>query len=207
MSIQTKICGITGEEDAEFAVSSGADYVGFVLFPKSPRYVTVERACELIAVVAGRARTVGVFVNASSDEVCSAVARCGLDIVQLHGTEPAAMALALGVDRVWKALPVQTPEDVARAAGFPAAAIVVDSMAPGAWGGTGKTGNWALAAELSAQRRIMLAGGLSPDNVAAAIVQVQPYGVDVSSGVESAPGRKDHERVQAFVQAVRGAAS
>ncbi len=204
-AISIKVCGITRAADAECVVAAGADCIGFIFHPKSPRYVTVAQAREAAASVPRSVRRVGVFVNADIETIEDTVAACELDVIQLHGTEPGELARRLGAERVWKACPLRTAADVQRAAEYPAHAVVVDSMAPGRWGGTGELSNWALAAQLSASTRVMLAGGLSPENVAAAIAQVRPAGVDVSSGVEAEPGIKDHDKVRRFIAAARAA--
>ena len=205
MSVLVKICGLTNEADAEFAVRCGADYLGFVLYPKSARYVAPASLRRITASLPPGVRTVGVFVNSSSDEVLEVMDSCGLDIAQLHGGEPPSVAHALGPERVWKAFSLTRSQDLVAAQAFPAAVVVVDTMEPGRPGGTGKLGNWALAANLAAQRPMFLAGGLTPDNVAEAVARVKPLGVDVSSGVEIAPGRKDHDRLQRFISQARSA--
>jgi len=206
MSIRIKICGLTNERDAEFAVEAGADCVGFVLYPKSPRCVDEARIRRMVDVLPPDTVTVGVFVNCDPAEVERITAACGLNVAQLHGSEPPDHARRLGRERVWKAFQLRTPQDVAAAAEFPAAAIVADAAPPGQWGGAGQVGDWGLAAELAERRPLVLAGGLTPDNVGAAIDRVKPSAVDVSSGVESAPGKKDHKLIQAFIAAARAAA-
>ncbi len=188
--------------DLESAIAAGADYLGFVLAPGSPRQVSFETAAELAAAARDRVRTVAVVVNPSEPEVRRILA-AGFDVIQLHGEESAEFARAFPAARIWKAWSLRCPGDVEAAADFPAARIVADSGRGGARGGTGRVGDWSLAAALAGRRPIFLAGGLRPGNVAAAIRAVRPFGVDVSSGVERAPGRKSPARLEAFVAAVR----
>ena len=208
MSAQTriKICGLTNEHDARLAAELGADYLGFVLHPASPRHVTPERLRHLARLLPEGPLRVGVFVNVSAAQVVEIMAACALDIAQLHGDEPEHAAEAIGPQRVWKAVALRTLEDVKRASNYPARALLVDSMTRTQRGGTGQTGNWPLAARLSALCPVVLAGGLRPGNVAAGIRAVLPFAVDVSSGIEAVPGRKDPAALAAFVAAARGAA-
>ena len=205
MSVCVKICGLTNRADALFAIDCGADYIGFVLYPRSPRYVSPEALRTIAAALPPAPPRVGVFVNCETHFVADVADACGLAIVQLHGRETAANAQALGPERVWKAFDLKTPRDVTAACAFPAAAVVVDAMVPGQWGGSGKTGDWRLAKELADHRRVVLAGGLNAGNVAMALEHVRPDVVDVSSGVEASPGRKDPDAVRRFIDAVRGA--
>ena len=205
MSVRIKICGLTNEQDAIFAAEAGADYLGFVLYPKSPRHVLPQRLREIVQALPPETRKVGVFVNAAVAEVEGILGSCGLDIAQLHGDETAGMARQLGVARVWKAVALRTAPDVNTVLDYPADALLVDSMSVKARGGTGKVCDWALAADLAAQRRVFLAGGLNPANVADAVREVNPFGVDLSSGVEQRPGIKDHGRVREVIAAARSA--
>ncbi len=136
--MKIKICGITNLADAQAAVAAGADYLGFIFYQKSPRSVTLKKAVEIIIKLKTPVKKVGVFVNASSAEINNTAFLCGLDIIQLHGDEPAALAEQLGSERVWKAFHITSEEDIARAAKYPAAAIVVDTATAGLRGGTGK---------------------------------------------------------------------
>jgi phosphoribosylanthranilate isomerase len=196
-----KVCGITSVNDALHAIDQGATAVGFVLWDKSPRAVTVDRATEIIAKLPAHVMTVGVFVNEPIDSIRTTAKRAGLMAVQLHGDEPPAYADALDwpviravsvseIDRVADAWPVDT-------------ALLVDNIDPVRRGGTGAAVDWSRAAGVAKTRRIVLAGGLTPDNVASAIRAVRPFGVDVSSGVESAPGVKDFDKVTQFISNAR----
>ena len=204
-----KICGITNLEDALRAAALGADLLGFVFHPPSPRCVTPEMAREISAAVRREApsiRTVGVFVDLPPETVRAIAAQCGLDCVQLHGSEPPAAAAYLtdaGFE-VFKAFRVRDGSELNGLDRYRVAAYLLDAYSPAHPGGTGRTFDWDLAARATEHGRIILAGGLTPDNVAAAIRAVRPWGVDVSTGVEAAPGRKDHSKLERFIAAVRG---
>lgn len=191
-----KICGITNLPDALAAAALGADFLGFIFAENSPRRVTRETARTIIAALPEKVRTVGVFVNSPMPAVAETLADCGLDIAQLHGDESAENARLLGVERVWKAFHLTGAADLAAAADFPAAAILADTMLPGQRGGTGIVGDWELARQLARRRNLVLAGGVKPGNIAEAARLVAPYAIDIGSGVEAAPGRKDHRKLQ-----------
>jgi phosphoribosylanthranilate isomerase len=198
-----KVCGITRLTDALHAVEHGATAVGFVLWPRSPRAVTVERAADIIAELPSNVMTVGVFVNEPVDAIRQVVERARLTAVQLHGDEPPAYADALD----WPVIRAVSVNDIGEAseAWSPDTALLVDNIDPVRRGGTGAAIDWSQAAVIAQKRRVVLAGGLTPDNVASAIRAVRPYGVDVSSGVESAPGVKDFDKVAQFIANARGA--
>jgi phosphoribosylanthranilate isomerase len=198
-----KVCGITRLTDALHAVEHGATAVGFVLWPRSPRAVTVERAADIIAELPSNVMTVGVFVNEPVDAIRQVVERARLTAVQLHGDEPPAYADALD----WPVIRAVSVNDIGEAseAWSPETALLVDNIDPVRRGGTGAAIDWSQAAVIAQKRRVVLAGGLTPDNVASAIRAVRPYGVDVSSGVESAPGVKDFDKVAQFIANARGA--
>lgn len=207
-----KICGLTNLDDTLAAIDLGADYLGFNFYPKSPRFIEPAACAEVHAQLdrrglLRRVTTVGIFVNRAPAEVAALLDQCGLGLAQLHGEEPPE---ELGVlwGRAFKALRGAPPEAELQAVarfspGQPA--ILLDAHAPGAYGGTGQVGDWPAAAQAAARYPIFLAGGLTPANVAAAIAQVRPWGVDVASGVEAAPGRKDREKMRAFVAEARRA--
>lgn len=206
MTVKVKICGLTNAEDAATAIEAGADAVGFVFHKKSPR-------CAEAAVVKGIVKTlppfvlpIGVFVNEDAKVVRDVVDSCGLALAQLHGDETAAYCEALGRP-VLKAIRLKDRRSFLILAEFQGRAgvrgFLVDAFSSDAYGGTGQVADWSLAAEASSAAPVLLAGGLTPENVSQAILQVRPYGVDVSSGVEASPGKKDHEKVRAFVRAVR----
>jgi phosphoribosylanthranilate isomerase len=198
-----KVCGITRVEDALHAVDEGATAIGFVLWPRSPRAITVARAAEISSQLPAGVMRVGVFVDEPVDGIRVAVERVGLTTVQLHGDEPPAYADAVGVP-VLRAVSVA---DLMHASELWASgtALLVDNIDPVRRGGTGTAIDWSQAAVVAHTRRVVLAGGLTPDNVASAIRAVHPFGVDVSSGVEAAPGVKDFEKVSRFVTNARRA--
>ena len=209
--VRVKICGITNVEDALAAAEAGADFLGFIFYPPSPRYVTPEQAGEIIAALrrlegeTGRqhpTRAVGVFVDEELDRVRETIRECDLDYAQLHGEEPPEVVAALG-QRVIKALRVRSAADVERLGAYRAAAYLLDAYHPTMQGGTGQAWDWELATAAKQYGPVILAGGLNPDNVAGAVRRVRPYGVDVSSGVESSPGRKDIAKVRRFVAAAK----
>jgi phosphoribosylanthranilate isomerase len=200
-----KICGITRAEDAALAVALGASALGFVFWPGSPRAIDPHRARAIAASLPPFVTTVGVFVNQPAGFINSVSNLVGLGVVQLHGDEDPAFAAV-----------VKRP--VLKAVNLPAGSaainrwsdrsmLLVDAHDPVRRGGTGTTADWGLAAQLSRQRPIVLAGGLTPDNVADAIAWVQPFGIDVSSGVEQAPGIKDHHRMRALFEQLRDPSS
>ncbi len=207
MNLCVKICGVTRPGDVESAVAAGADAVGFVLYERSPRFVPLERLRELTALVPPGVLRVGVVVNAPLQRVLRAAAAGGLDVIQFHGDESDALLVGFAAARVWRAVRLESGANVETAARCPAERLVVDAGDGALRGGTGKVCDWSLAAELARRRPVLLAGGLTPANVAGAVRQVRPWGVDVSSGVEAAPGVKDSDLVREFVAAARAAAA
>lgn len=203
--VRSKICGITRVEDALLAAEAGADAIGLVFYAKSPRAVDVRRAREIVAALPPFVTTVGLFVDMPRGELNGILDAVPLDLLQFHGDEtPADCA---GYQRSYiKALRVRPGEDIAaRCAGYPqAAGILLDTFVPGVPGGTGEAFDWSQVPE-NPGCPIVLAGGLTPDNVAEAIRQVRPWAVDVSGGVEAGKGIKDAARVRAFLAAVRAA--
>ncbi len=196
-----KICGITRLEDAEAAVAAGAGAIGFVFWPKSPRFVDPHRARRIAATLPPFVTAVGVFVNQPLEYVNAVAGVVRLGAVQLHGDETVAFASAV-TRPVMKAISIGGTDLRV----WPARVrLLLDVHDPVARGGTGRTIDWAAAANLSAERQLLLAGGLAPDNVADAIARVRPFGIDVSSGVERAPGIKDHQRLRALFEAVHDA--
>jgi phosphoribosylanthranilate isomerase len=202
---KVKICGLTREEDVACAVACNVDFLGFVLYQKSPRFVSPNRLEALTRNVPPQIAKVGVVVNAEPALLQEALDAGGLQVIQFHGDETPDQLAAFRGALSWKALPLGDRADLDVAKGFAADMIVVDAAGGSTRGGTGRRCNWDLAAELAARRPIILAGGLSPDNVTDAVRAVTPFGVDVSSGVEQAPGRKDHDLIRSFVSAVRTA--
>jgi phosphoribosylanthranilate isomerase len=206
--VKVKVCGITNPADALVAVEAGADALGFNFYARSPRYIAPEDARRIIAGLPPEVRCVGVFVNEESAEALARMAEAsGVSAVQLHGDEsPEYCAAAMRGHEVIKALRVGKDFVPEEAAAYPAQSILLDAYDPRARGGTGETFDWTLARRTrEVVARLYLAGGLKPENVAGAIAAVAPYAVDVCSGVEVAPGRKDAARVRAFMAAVRAA--
>lgn len=208
MTMFVKICGLTSLADARVARDAGADLLGFTFYQPSPRSITPANCAEIVRELRAEARRtalpaprlVGLFVNAQADEVAAVLDACGLDLAQLHGDEGVDVLRVLA-GRAYKAFRGNGQEHSAYAAAGPSEpAFLVDAAVAGKFGGTGQTGDWAGAAEIARQYPVLLAGGLTPDNVARAIAQVRPWGVDVASGVEAAPGKKDHDKVRAFVE-------
>jgi phosphoribosylanthranilate isomerase len=212
--VKVKICGVTLVEDAARIAAAGADFIGLNFWPRSRRHVDLERAAAVAAAVraAGPAQVVGVFVDAGAGEIAAVHARVGLDVVQLHGAETpedaAAVARAAGRP-VWKAIAAGGPGDLEALDAWSVDAILLDTPTPGK-GGSGVAFDWGLARAARLRhpaRRLVLAGGLHAGNVAEAIAAARPWGVDVASGVEAAPGVKDAAKVVAFVAAAREAAA
>ena len=196
--MEIKICGITNSEDARLAVDCGATYLGFILVPGSPRCIDLEKAAAIAAGLPDPVKTVAVVADRSVDDLQAMIGRRVFDLLQLHGSETAEDAIRVGLQHVWKAVSLRQPADIETALHYPAKALLVDTMVDGRRGGTGVVGDWHLAAELAQQRPVVLAGGLTPDNVADAVSQVRPVCVDVSSGVEASPGKKDPDAVRMF---------
>jgi phosphoribosylanthranilate isomerase len=193
-----KICGVTRVDDALAAVEAGANAIGFVFWPESPRFVDPYRARAIAAQLPPFVTAVGLFVNQPAAYVNGVASLVRLGAVQLHGDETPSFASAVTAP-VIKALPV-----VAADAWPLETTLLLDAHDPVKRGGTGRTIDWSAAAAVAVRRRVLLAGGLTPDNVADAIVQVRPFGIDVSSGVEYAPGIKDHRRIRALFEAIHG---
>ncbi|MBI4330202.1 MAG: phosphoribosylanthranilate isomerase [Chloroflexi bacterium] len=204
--IKVKICGITNLEDALMALEAGADMLGFI-FAASPRQINLDRAREIIPKLPPGTRTVGVFVDSEIETVRSVAHILQLHRVQLHGAEPPEYCQALGPGRVIKAFRVRDETVLDIIPAYEVDALLLDSYDPSKAGGTGRTFNWDIARDAGKYGKIILSGGLNPENVKEAIARVEPYGVDVSSGVETAPGKKDPRKVRAFIRAARGVVS
>jgi phosphoribosylanthranilate isomerase len=198
-----KVCGITRLEDAEAAVAAGAGAIGFVFWPESPRFIDPYRARAIRSRLPPFVTAVGVFVNQPLEDVTGVASLVRLGAVQLHGDEPPDYAARISTP-VMKAVPVGVPGSDLIAAWPAAMTLLLDVHDPVKRGGTGRRIDWAAAAQIAATRRILLAGGLTPDNVAEAVRLVRPFGIDVSSGVEQAPGVKDHQRLRALFEAIDG---
>ncbi len=201
--VRVKICGITSKEDALMAVEAGVDALGFVFCEKSPRCVTPQKAAAIIRELPPFVQSVGLFVDEEAEQVNWSADFCALDLVQLHGDEDPEYCLGIN-RRVIKAFRVKDVASLAGIKRFPVAGYLLDAWSPLAHGGTGRTFDWELAKSTGIAHRLILAGGLTPDNVAQALRIVSPYGVDVSSGVESAPGRKEPHKVREFIRLAKG---
>ncbi|MGB9799568.1 MAG: phosphoribosylanthranilate isomerase [Thermanaerothrix sp.] len=205
-----KICGITTLEDALTALAAGAALLGFNFYPRSPRYLLPEKCRSIVEVIRSlypEATLVGVFVNTPADEVLRILDECQLDLAQLSGDESPAEVKRMGY-RAFKAFrPHSQDEMEALLHAYPLRpdppACLVDAARPGVYGGSGQVANWQIAAWAAHRVPLLLAGGLTPENVATAITQVQPWGVDVASGVEATPGHKDKARLEEFLRQVR----
>ena len=204
--VKVKICGITNLADARAAVSAGADALGFVFYEKSPRHVTPQKAAAIIAQLPPFVQTVGLFVDEEVERVNWVASFCGLDLIQLHGEEPPEYCQDVN-RRIIKAFRVRDEASLAGIGKYEVAGYLLDAWSPDAPGGTGLTFDWSLARQAAGTRPIILAGGLNPDNVAMACAAVTPYAVDVSSGVEAVPGKKDHGKICAFIAAARSVAN
>ncbi|WP_130907718.1 MULTISPECIES: phosphoribosylanthranilate isomerase [unclassified Pseudomonas] len=204
-AVRSKICGITRIEDALAAVEAGADAIGFVFYAKSPRAVTLEQARSIIKALPPFVTTVGLFVDASHAELAEILDAVPLDLLQFHGDETAAQCEGWRHPYI-KALRVKAGDDIAVACdAYPSASgILLDAYVEGIPGGTGEAFDWSLIPQ-ALSKPIILAGGLTPDNVAEAVARVRPYAVDVSGGVEASKGIKDHAKIHAFIKAVAGA--
>jgi phosphoribosylanthranilate isomerase len=209
MSVRVKICGLTNLTDAQAAVAAGADALGFVFVPGTPRFVSTEQAAAIIRELPPFVAKVGLFVNADVRTVVTTIAQTGLDTVQLHGEETAGFARQFrGAVKVVKAFRIRGAESLAElpAYGDAADAFLLDAFVPGVPGGTGARFDWTHAVSARSHGRpIILAGGLTPANIAEAVRTVRPFAVDVSSGVESSPGRKDYAKLAEFILAAKTA--
>lgn len=195
--VRLKVCGITSLEDACAAIECGAQFLGFNFYHKSPRYIAPEVARRITEQLPGEIATVGIFVNEAQPlDVVEILKVSGAKLAQLHGDEDAAYCEAVGAERVIKALRVGEGFDVRKVLNYPAWSILLDAFDKNLYGGTGKTANWEVAREAAKLTRLFLAGGLSPENITEAIRAVEPFAVDVNSGVESAPGKKDAAKLK-----------
>ena len=203
MSVKVKICGITNANDALTAIESGADALGFMFYESSPRHVSIRQASEIIRELPPYIMRVGVFVDAAEDSVMRAIGDCGLTLLQFHGQEPPEYCTQFGLMNM-KAFRVRDAESLQALPNYPTDAWLLDAFVADKLGGTGEKFNWELAIEAKKLGRpIFLAGGLTPGNVAEAVRTVQPFAVDVSSGVEATPGKKDPAKVRDFISAAK----
>lgn len=201
--VAVKICGVTSMQDAELCIAAGADAIGLNFYPGSARCVSMEAAADIVRAISKRVLTVGVFVDASHAQIAQCQQQVGIACVQLHGDETPE-DLARYLPHAYKAVRVRDAQSLASARSFGGEHILLDAYVEGQPGGTGTTFRWELAAAFAKERKVTLAGGLHPDNVAQAVALVRPFCVDVASGVEHAPGRKDAAKVRAFIAAAKG---
>jgi phosphoribosylanthranilate isomerase len=201
---EIKICGITNVPDALLASGYGANAVGFIFYPKSPRYVKPETAKRIIRRIPKGTKKVGVFVNESPPRVKELVEFCGLDLIQLHGSESPEYCRQFPSSLLIKAFSPRTEKDLGKLRAYPVRAILVDAHDPVLLGGIGKRSDWGLAAKVRESHLLILAGGLHVGNIREAIDVVSPHAVDINSGVENSPGRKNPEQVRAIIEILRG---
>jgi phosphoribosylanthranilate isomerase len=199
-----KICGITRADDALAAARLGADALGFNFWPRSKRYLPPSEARAIVRRLPSFVTAVGVFVDPTREDVLRAVEQAGIGVAQLHGDEPPALCAALPVP-VLKGIRLDGPRSLAQLASYEVQAFLLDAPSAG-YGGSGSTCDWSLAAEIARELPVVLAGGLTPENVSEAVRAVRPWAVDVASGVESAPGVKDPERMRLFLERAKEAA-
>lgn len=202
LNTKVKVCGMTRTEDALKAVELGADAVGFIFYKKSPRAVTTTKAKSIIKELPPFVHRVGVFVNESAETINTVQEKLGLDLIQLHGDESPAFCRKIN-SKVLKAIRVNDVSSLVALEKFKVDGFLLDTFHPGVYGGTGKVFDWKLAKQAGKFGSIIVAGGLTPENVSEAINKSRPYGVDVSSGVEKEPGKKDFKKLRAFFAAVQ----
>lgn len=200
---QVKICGITNEEDALYVVHCGAAALGFIFYPFSPRYIKPEEARKIIAVLPDDLVKIGVFVNEKAAEIKRVIKYCALDMIQLHGDESPEFCREFAASRIIKAVELKNENDLNHAFDYDVAALLVDSRDAGLYGGTGKKANWKLASRVKNKKLLILSGGLNEENIAEALQMVAPAALDINSGVESKPGKKDHAKLARIFDIVR----
>jgi phosphoribosylanthranilate isomerase len=204
MNTRVKICGVTNVADAQAAAEVGADMIGLNFYEKSPRYLTVAQAVEISRALPPFVMRVGVFVNPEEALVTRAIGECNLSLLQFHGDETSEFCTQFSLMSM-KALRVRDAESLNELANFQTDAFLLDAYSKSGLGGTGEQFNWDLAVEAQKfGKPIFLAGGLTPENVAEAVRKVRPFAVDVSSGVEISPGKKNHAKLKEFILAARG---
>jgi phosphoribosylanthranilate isomerase len=201
--MEIKICGITNLNDAMCVCTSGADAVGFIFYRESPRYVDPETARSIISKLPTDICKVGVFVNHDLSDVKEIFSHCGLTMIQLHGDESPGYCLQFPESVVIKGVSLKTENDLLVMKDYSVRAFLVDSREKGVYGGTGKKSNWELAVRVKSMYPLILAGGLSADNIVEAITSVAPHAVDINSGVEDSPGKKNAEKIKKIIEMVR----
>lgn len=202
---QVKICGITNSQDAFAAIECGAAALGFIFYPPSPRYVKPEDAKKVISSLPDKMVKVGVFVNEKQEEIKRVIEFCALDMIQLHGDESMEFCHNFPASIIIKAIELNNYDDVTRALDYNVSAIMIDRRHAGLYGGTGKTSNWDLACSIKNKKPLILSGGLNTENVAEALKTVAPNALDINSGIEKAPGVKDHTKLAQILEIIRAA--
>ncbi len=203
MKMEIKICGITNLNDALCVCSAGADAIGFIFYGKSPRYIAPETVKEIIKKLPDEVCKVGVFVNHDPKDVKEIFAHCGLTLIQLHGDESPEYCLQFPESLVIKGVSLKDSHDFLSLKDYSVRAFLVDSREKGVYGGTGKKSNWELAARVKKMHPLILAGGLSADNIVEAIASVAPHAVDINSGVEDSPGKKNAKKIKNIIDMIR----
>lgn len=201
---EIKICGITNREDALFATACGVDALGFIFFLRSPRYISPENARPIISDLPPNIIKVGVFVNHDIEGVKRIQSFCGLDILQLHGDEPPDYCRRFPPSLLIKAVSPQKDDDLKTLGRYEVRAFLVDARDDQRYGGTGLTSAWDLAARIKTTNPLVLSGGLKEENIREAIAAVSPHAVDINSGIESAPGKKDHRKLARIIKIIHG---
>ncbi|MGA9110951.1 MAG: phosphoribosylanthranilate isomerase [Smithella sp.] len=202
---QVKICGITNKDDSLFAAQCGAAALGFIFYPPSPRFVTPDDARKIISAMPDEVVKVGVFVNEKTEEIKRVMEYCTLDMIQLHGDESPELCRQFSSSIVIKAVDLKNDDDLKIACCYGVAAILADNRHAGLYGGTGKKADWELAFALKQKMPLILSGGLNEGNIAAAMKTVAPAALDLNSGVEVSPGKKDHAKLARIFDIVRAA--
>ena len=200
---EIKICGTTNLDDAMNAAGCGADALGFIFYRKTPRYVAPEVAKDIIKKLPSHISKIGVFVNHEAEEIKAIVEFCGLDLIQLHGDESPQYCRQFARSKLIKALSPRSENDLEKIADYPVRAILIDASHPALYGGTGKKSDWGLAVKVKNTHALILSGGLNLGNIRQAIEIVSPNAVDINSGVELSPGKKDPEKVRKIIEVVR----
>ncbi|PKN71615.1 MAG: phosphoribosylanthranilate isomerase [Deltaproteobacteria bacterium HGW-Deltaproteobacteria-12] len=200
---QIKICGITNAEDALCAAGCGADALGFIFYRKSPRYISPIQARQIIRKLPAGIARIGVFVNESAAEVKRIYELCNLDFIQLHGDESAEYCSCFAPEMLIKAVALHEEHDLQKSLNYHVAALLVDSRRGGLYGGTGRKANWDLALRIKNKKPLILSGGLNEENIKAALEKVAPQALDINSGVEIKPGRKDHKKIARLCKIVQ----
>lgn len=200
-----KICGITNQEDALCAIQCGAAALGFIFYPPSPRYIKPDDAKIIISSLPKQIVSVGVFVNEAMEEIHRIMKHCGLDMLQLHGDESPEFCRKFPASRIIKAVELKNEDDLNRAFQYDVSGILVDTRHAGLYGGTGKQSNWEMACRLKDKKLLILSGGLNEGNIAEALQRVAPGALDINSGVEIAPGKKDHSKLKKIFNVINEA--